>query len=65
MVRAKEVPELDPAVLDALIGDAKTAEDIVGLARAIQNRLAERYTALLNIAVKRRRESCARKASMP
>jgi transposase-like protein len=45
MARAKEFPEFDPAVLDALIGDAKTAEDFVGLTRAIQKRLAERMLA--------------------
>ena len=45
MARAKVFPEFDPAVLDALIGDAKTAEDFVGLTRAIQKRLAERMLA--------------------
>jgi putative transposase len=45
MARAKEFPEFDPATLDALIGEAKSPEDFVGLMRAIQKRLAERMLA--------------------
>lgn len=45
MAKAKEFPEFDPATLDALIGDARSPEDFVGLMRAIQKRLAERMLA--------------------
>ncbi len=45
MARAKEYPEMAPAALDALIGDAKSPEDFVALMRAIQKRLAERMLA--------------------
>lgn len=45
MARPKEFPEMDPAALDALIGDAKSPEDFVVLMRAIQKRLAERMLA--------------------
>ena len=42
MANAKQVPEFDPATLDALIGDAKSPEHVVRLMRAIQKRLGER-----------------------
>ncbi len=42
MAKSQELPEFDPAMLDAHCGDAKTAEDFVSLTRAIQKRLAER-----------------------
>lgn len=45
MARAKELPEIDPAALDALIEDAKSPENFIGLMRAIQKRLAERMLA--------------------
>jgi len=45
MARAKQVPEFDPAALDALIGDTKTPADLSLLFRQLQKRLAERILA--------------------
>lgn len=41
----KEFPPFDPAALDALIGDARSPEDITAAMRALQKRLPERMLA--------------------